>query len=258
MLPLVYDNSLSYYEVLCKVVDYLNKIIDTLEQWDEDLKDYVDQRIDSLTQDWLETVYNILNEYTAQFDGKLDAEHEWNVQEHAKILANLSAQIQAINEVVEKSDISLRLYINSELQKLRDEIPEITSVQVVDPTSGKIVPIQTALNNVYDFLRCCALTASEYDSLQLTAEKYDSYSLTAMEYDLYAKAHLWPHIPLYYTFSPFNGQWTRLQYVIDDLAALHRATSPTAQEYDNAEYTADAYDALQTTAYNYSWNFQVA
>ena len=144
------------------------------------------------------------------------------------------------------------------MQKLRDEIPEITSVQVVDPTSGKIVPIQIALNNVYDFLRCCALTASEYDSLQLTAEKYDSYSLTAIEYDLYAKAHLWPHIPLYYTFSPFNGQWTRLQYVIDDLAALHRATSPTAQEYDNAEYTADAYDALQTTAYNYSWNFQVA
>lgn len=28
VLPLVYDDSLSYYEVLCKVVDYINKIID--------------------------------------------------------------------------------------------------------------------------------------------------------------------------------------------------------------------------------------
>ena len=27
ILPLVYDDSLSYYEVLCKVVDYINKII---------------------------------------------------------------------------------------------------------------------------------------------------------------------------------------------------------------------------------------
>lgn len=27
ILPLVYDDSLSYYEVLCKVVDYLNNII---------------------------------------------------------------------------------------------------------------------------------------------------------------------------------------------------------------------------------------
>lgn len=28
VIPLVYDNSLSYYEVLCKVVDYLNRVID--------------------------------------------------------------------------------------------------------------------------------------------------------------------------------------------------------------------------------------
>lgn len=28
VLPLVYDDSLSYYELLCKVVDYLNKIIE--------------------------------------------------------------------------------------------------------------------------------------------------------------------------------------------------------------------------------------
>lgn len=28
ILPLVYDDSLSYYEVLCRVVDYINKLID--------------------------------------------------------------------------------------------------------------------------------------------------------------------------------------------------------------------------------------
>lgn len=28
ILPLVYDDSLSYYEVLCKVVDYINQLID--------------------------------------------------------------------------------------------------------------------------------------------------------------------------------------------------------------------------------------
>lgn len=30
VLPAVYDDSLSYYELLCKVVDYLNKVIDEL------------------------------------------------------------------------------------------------------------------------------------------------------------------------------------------------------------------------------------
>ena len=29
VLPLVYDNSLSYYETLCKVVDYINNLIET-------------------------------------------------------------------------------------------------------------------------------------------------------------------------------------------------------------------------------------
>ncbi len=29
VLPLVYDDSLSYYEVLCKVVDYINNLIET-------------------------------------------------------------------------------------------------------------------------------------------------------------------------------------------------------------------------------------
>ena len=37
VLPLVYDDSLSYYEVLCKVVDYINKLIDTDKEIFEDL-----------------------------------------------------------------------------------------------------------------------------------------------------------------------------------------------------------------------------
>lgn len=39
VLPLVYDESLSYYEVLCKVVDYLNKVIDNQNDMTEYLKE---------------------------------------------------------------------------------------------------------------------------------------------------------------------------------------------------------------------------
>ena len=45
VLPLVYDDSLSYYETLCKVVDYLNKVIggtngviEDIEELKNDLK----------------------------------------------------------------------------------------------------------------------------------------------------------------------------------------------------------------------------
>ena len=38
VLPLVYDNSLSYYEVLCKVVEYINKLIDSDKAIIEDIE----------------------------------------------------------------------------------------------------------------------------------------------------------------------------------------------------------------------------
>lgn len=37
VLPLVYDNSLSYYEVLCKVVKYINDLIDSDKEIIEDI-----------------------------------------------------------------------------------------------------------------------------------------------------------------------------------------------------------------------------
>lgn len=37
VLPLVYDESISYYEVLCKMVDYLNKMVDNQTFFKESL-----------------------------------------------------------------------------------------------------------------------------------------------------------------------------------------------------------------------------
>lgn len=51
VLPLVYEDSLSYYEVLCKCVDYINKLVeDEKEMQNEiiELKEYVDNYFNSL------------------------------------------------------------------------------------------------------------------------------------------------------------------------------------------------------------------
>lgn len=52
VLPLVYDDSLSYYEVLCKVVHYINNLIDTSNE----IIQYVDELKDELklVQDWID------------------------------------------------------------------------------------------------------------------------------------------------------------------------------------------------------------
>ena len=38
VLPLVYDDSLSYYEVLCKVTDYINSIIDNQDEMNDKIQ----------------------------------------------------------------------------------------------------------------------------------------------------------------------------------------------------------------------------
>lgn len=52
VLPLVYDDSLSYYEVLCKVVDYINKLIDQ----DKIFADEISQLQNDLAvvKDWID------------------------------------------------------------------------------------------------------------------------------------------------------------------------------------------------------------
>ena len=70
VLPIVYDDSLSYYEVLNKVVNYLNEVIENMEDVEDNVKsiydafvelqDYVNEYFDS--QDWQSMVNNKIDQ----------------------------------------------------------------------------------------------------------------------------------------------------------------------------------------------------
>ena len=70
VIPLVYDDSLSYYEVLCKVVEYINGLIDS----DKEIVGEIDKlKADMMTvQEWIDsfsyepllaTVKEMVNKY---------------------------------------------------------------------------------------------------------------------------------------------------------------------------------------------------
>lgn len=65
VLPVVYDGSLSYYEVLCKCVDYINKLIDTDKEIFTDLDEL--QRELNQVNDWI-------NSYDTSFGEKIIAD----------------------------------------------------------------------------------------------------------------------------------------------------------------------------------------
>lgn len=65
VLPLVYDDSLSYYELLCKVVGYLNNVVENV--------DTLNGNIDALKD-----AYELLQEYVNSYFDSLDVQTEIN------------------------------------------------------------------------------------------------------------------------------------------------------------------------------------
>ena len=85
-----------------------------------------------------------------------------------------------------------KAYTDIIAEQLEQEIREISIGQIVlfDPTSGLYSPLQTVIDNLYTLGRSDALTASEYDALDLTATAYGEYDITAYQYDNNGKSLL--------------------------------------------------------------------
>lgn len=77
IIPLVYDESLSYYEFLCKVMAKLNEVIDTLDAQNEHIVEFETEVRELITE--VQTV--IEREIT---DVKNGIAHEWEANKHYK------------------------------------------------------------------------------------------------------------------------------------------------------------------------------
>ena len=83
-------------------------------------------------------------------------------------------------------------YTDATAANLREEIQAVSLGQITlfDPTTGSLNNLQVVIDNIYDTSREEALTATEYDGLQLSATTYDGYQITAFNYDRYGKTIL--------------------------------------------------------------------
>ena len=103
--------------------------------------------------------------------------------------ANIKLELQSM---ISTALIQANAYTDSVAARLENEINEISIGQITlfDPTTGIYSPLQIVVDNLYNSSRENALTASEYDGLELTATSYDGYALTASEYDQNGKTLL--------------------------------------------------------------------
>ena len=170
-----YLDNMTYAEFLLGILKKMNEIIAVTNTQQE--------FIDEFNVKYQELLIEF-EQLRAEFDALED-----------KITASVQAQFDAfeveVRNLITATQNYLIAYTDSAEARLQAQIEaiQIGDINVIDPTTGILSPIQTVINNLAGS-SADALTATEYDALNLTATAYDNYDITAYDYDFKGKALL--------------------------------------------------------------------
>lgn len=142
----------------------------------------------NINSQYIEKIGEIEAEITALREEMTQFEQDVN-QSIALQFAEIKVELQAM---IVTTLSEARAYTDTVAARLEQEIEEISvgQISVFDPTTGLYSPLQVVVDNLYTLGRTDALTATEYDALDLSATAYDAYELTAFEYDQNGKTLL--------------------------------------------------------------------
>lgn len=181
--------ALDEYQAMCKLYGYIKNTAGNVAELTEEyttlmtsfqeLKNYVDQYlvdVDDLKQA-IEEINIALNNVAEQTTNNSLRIEQVNTQLTTLINANFSI---------------LKEYIDNQVDELNYKIDniQIGQIQIYDPTTGIVSPLQTVIDNLYNATNKDGLTANEFDALELTASGFDAYQITAYEFDSQGKTIL--------------------------------------------------------------------
>ena len=179
-----YHDNLTYVEYLLGVLKKMNEVIAQVNSNTSFIENY-DGRINAL-----EVEIAKLRTEIEQFEADVTTNFT-NLQNQLIQLINtrLTEVRSELLSLIEIYRAESKAYTDTRIAQVEAEIQEILLGQITlrDPTTGLISPLQTVIDNLYDTSRENAITASEYDGLELTATAYDGYELTAFNFDYYGK-----------------------------------------------------------------------
>lgn len=231
VLPAVYDESLSYYQVLCKLTSTIDSVLEQIEKDNQDIYKYIDQ------QD---------KYYFEQSKAYTDASE-------TKLIEMINNNLIILNKLILSTDQANRVWTMTQINELQAWLMDRgDSLMVTNPLTGLLDSIQNVLNSFVNHFMYLGLTCSCYDSLELTCNEYDIHELTCFQYDYYGMWYL-AKDTRFYMSHPATGETVFYKDVIYWLASLHMTDTLTCSEYDAKELTVSAYDAKQLTAYQYDW-----
>lgn len=165
----VFENNVTYIEFLTGVLCRLNEIIDLVNKHEEFIESYAGkiEEIEAEMAQLQKDFYNYKQELNEEIDSRL-----------VEIQNSLNAQIASATSY-------MRAYTDAKAQELQQNIDNIAvgQISVYNPTTGQMQPLQIVINDLYDSGRSKAITATEYDALELTATAYDALQISAYDFD---------------------------------------------------------------------------
>lgn len=201
-LPLTYNASITYYEQVGQLVYKINELIDAMNSYAEDYKSYTDEQI-ALLKKYVDSQITEVYAYADKINidltnligitaDSLKADYISKINQlNSSLNARITQEVFTINNRITSEVITLNTRISLEVQNLKDYIDsQLIDIKVIDPTTGLISDLQTTLNNIVNLMKGDALTAEQYDALNLTAQTYDNKKLTAYQYDFNGKSLL--------------------------------------------------------------------
>lgn len=182
-----YHDNLTYVEYLLGVLKKMNEVITQVNSNTSFIENY-DGRINAL-----EAEIARLRTEIEDFEANVNTQFAELQNQLINLINTRLAQIRAeLLSLIEVYRAEAKAYTDTRIAQVEEEINQILIGQIVvrDPTTGLVSPLQTVIDNLYDTTREEALTATEYDALELTVTAYDGYELSAFDYDYYGKTIL--------------------------------------------------------------------
>lgn len=259
VLPAVYDDSLSYYETICKIADALDKCIDYLDYLDKEIItwDELNPKLDAL-QGQIDTINGTLREHKSDIDSlyseieRLDTRITDELQEMRKwVLTQIELKLASLEMYLkmyaDEGDRHVLVIMKTEIDKIYkviDQIPKMEQ-ELFNPTKGYLDDASDTVGDVYEFLRYLGMTALEFQVLCKTASELDSETKTARWEDTASRLlHdycLWKN-----SFDPTTGAIRSNQNVLLSIFQMFGNTAHVST-IDNSN-TCSNLDSLERTA----------
>ena len=185
-IPLAFDESLSYLEMLCKMLNELNETIEQVNANTDWINNYSGDVSD------IKKAIVIIESNIANLTTKVNK----NTTDIENLYVYISQQINDLNEslraLINGNFNTLKNYIDNEVADLQEQIDNINigATIIYNPTTGTQDTVQNVINDLYQLTNKDGIKAGEFDNLELTVTQFESFDMTAYEFDSQSKSIL--------------------------------------------------------------------